>query len=46
MGWADKELKKNKIRKLVEQAMKDPKYADERKKYGMIAMRDHSVHFF
>ena len=32
MGWADKELKKHKIRKLVDQAMKDPKYADERKK--------------
>lgn len=31
MGWADKELKKHKIRKLVEQAMKDPKYEEERK---------------
>lgn len=31
MGWADKELKKHKIRKLVEQAMKDPKYDAERK---------------
>lgn len=32
MGWADKELKKHKIRKLVDQAMKDPKYEEERKK--------------
>lgn len=31
MGWADKELKKHKIRKLVEQAMRDPKYEEERK---------------
>ena len=31
MGWADKELKKHKIRKLVEQAMRDPKYDAERK---------------
>lgn len=31
MGWTDKELKKHKIRKLVEQAMKDPKYDAERK---------------
>ena len=31
MGWTDKELKKHKIRKLVEQAMKDPKYEEERK---------------
>ena len=31
MGWADKELKKHKIRKLVEQAIKDPKYDAERK---------------
>ena len=30
-GWADKELKKHKIRKLVEQAMRDPKYEEERK---------------
>lgn len=32
MGWADKELKKHKIRKLVEQAMKDPKYDAERER--------------
>lgn len=31
MGWTDKELKKHKIRKLVEQAMRDPKYEEERK---------------
>lgn len=33
MSWVDKAHKKNQTHKLVEQAMKDPRYVAEQKKY-------------
>lgn len=32
MSWADKQLKKHKIHKMVENAMNDPRYQKEQKK--------------
>lgn len=32
MSWADKQLRKHKIHKMVESAMNDPRYQEEQKK--------------
>lgn len=32
MSWADKELRKHKVHKEIERAMKDPRFKEERKK--------------
>lgn len=32
MSWADKQLKKHRIHKMVEEAMNDPRYQEEQKK--------------